>query len=170
MHRSTPILALLAACALSALAPAQTQIQDDSRLAALAGAWSGSLRSGTETLACTATFAFTLQGAYLEGRLAMYEDASKRTAIAEELFLYRVSDEGRMSLSVFDSRSLSKWGSIDVSGTTWAFSLQRSDGSAEKGALEWLGMDDIAMESKVLSKDGAALKTVTLRLRREPAH
>ena len=51
-------------------------------LLALEGTWKGTVESAGTVRPCALTYAFALQGAYLEGVQTVYKDASRRDAVA----------------------------------------------------------------------------------------
>jgi hypothetical protein len=137
-----PLRVLLITMMLAIAAHAQPSDEQDGRLLSLAGHWQGEYRSGGERLPCAMEAAFVLDGAWLELRLTVYRDPARKSTLLEERALLRADDDERMSLSLFDSRRSSKWGTVTTKGTVWRLALQTSAGRKETGTWSWASPDD----------------------------
>ena len=136
----------------------------DPMLLVLEGTWKGTVESAGMSRPCEVTYAFALQGAFLEGTQTVYKDASRRVAISEERVYLKTGTEGSISVNTFSSSGVSRWGSWTGSAKSWTGELQGSDGSRVALTIEFTDATHLVRTATVINEAGEVAEAVTVRI------
>jgi hypothetical protein len=149
-------------------AHAQTRWEVDPVLNALEGRWTGTVTMEGKTHHCEKVYAWILDNAYLSGTLIVYRDAGLANGLmVEEREFLKPSGENRYSVNRFDSRGVSTWGTYDVAGKNWKYSLKNSDGGGEQGTMTWISVDSVLLEGTISDPAGQVSKSYSVRMQKK---
>ena len=136
----------------------------DPMLLALEGTWKGTVESAGTSRPCEITYAFALQGAFLEGTQTVFKDASKRVVVAEERIYLKSGTEESISVNTFSSSGVSRWGSWTGSAKSWTGEMQGSDGSRVALTIEFTDATHHVRTATIFNSDGEMVEAVTVRI------
>ena len=136
----------------------------DPMLLALEGTWKGTVESAGTSRPCEITYAFALQGAFLEGTQTVFKDASKRVVVAEERIYLKSGTEESISVNTFSSSGVSRWGSWTGSAKSWTGEMQGSDGSRVALTIEFTDATHLVRTATVINEAGEVAEAVTVRI------
>ena len=136
----------------------------DPMLLALEGTWKGTVESAGTSRPCEITYAFALQGAFLEGTQTVFKDASKRVVVAEERIYLKSGTEESISVNTFSSSGVSRWGSWTGSAKSWTGEMQGSDGSRVALTIEFTDATHLVRTATIFNSDGEMVEAVTVRI------
>lgn len=149
-------------------ARAQSVHASDPLLSSLHGTWNGTCTIGERQHPCEWTWTWSLGGAFLEGNLRVWRDASRRGLLFEQREYLRPAGDHVYAVHRFDSREVASWGEYTGSGTSFAIVLDASDGRRAAGLLEWNSADACTITLTTSGDAGEVAEVLRMELRKRP--
>lgn len=140
----------------------------DPLLSSLSGTWSGTCTIGERQHPSEWTWTWSLGGAFLEGTLRVWRDASRRGLVFEQRQYLRPAGDRVYAVHCFDSREVALWGEYTGSGTSYAIALDASDGRRAAGLLEFAAADAWAVTLTTSGDAGEVAEVLRMELRKRP--
>jgi hypothetical protein len=152
--------------------PAATHAQSlhaaDPFLSSLSGTWTGTCTIGERQHPCEWTWTWSLGGAFLEGTLRVWRDASRRGLVFEQRQYLRPAGDRVYAVHCFDSREVALWGEYTGSGTSYPIVLDASDGRRAAGLLEFGAADACSVTLTTSGDAGEVAEVLRMELRKRP--